>query len=85
MVKEIKKPWLAALLNFVIWGLGYLYVGKRKNFGIMLVIGAILVLVLTATLELSLADILSLPGSVIISFAFAYDGYKTAQEVNQRK
>ena len=30
MVKEIKKPWLAALLNFVLWGLGYLYVGKKR-------------------------------------------------------
>jgi len=28
---------------------------------------------------------ISLFGSIIISFAFAYDGYKTAQEVNQRK
>jgi len=79
MAKENKKPWLAALLNFIIWGLGYLYVGERKNFGILLVIGEILLIGLTATQPLGLSELLALPGSIIISLAFAYDGYKTAK------
>jgi len=85
MVKEIKKPLVAAILNFVIPGLGYLYVGKRKNFGVLLIIATILSIILTATIEWSLQDTLSLPGTIVAMFAFAYDGYKTAEEVNQGK
>ena len=36
-----KKPWLAALLNILIPGLGYLYLGKRKLFGILLVVSGV--------------------------------------------
>lgn len=28
------RPWIAAVLNFVLWGSGYLYVGKKKGFGL---------------------------------------------------
>ncbi|MGV8141024.1 MAG: hypothetical protein ACP5NW_01130, partial [Candidatus Woesearchaeota archaeon] len=28
-----KRPWLAALLNFFIWGIGYFYIGKRRWLG----------------------------------------------------
>jgi len=32
----VKKPWLAAVLNIIFSGLGYIYVGKRKLFGALL-------------------------------------------------
>jgi uncharacterized membrane-anchored protein YitT (DUF2179 family) len=38
-----KKPWLAALLNIILNGLGYLYVGKRKVFGTLLLISQIII------------------------------------------
>jgi len=40
--KMAKKPWLAALLNVIWSGLGYLYVGKRKLFGVLLILSEIL-------------------------------------------
>src|SRR3989338_4553671 len=78
-----KRPWLAALLNIIIWGLGYLYVGKRKNFGILLLLGQLLIIILTAGVVESnwtLFDSLSLPGVILVYIAFAYDAYKTAKE-----
>lgn len=34
-----KKPWLAVILNVLLTGLGYIYAGKRKLFGVMLLVG----------------------------------------------
>lgn len=31
-----RSPWLAALLNFLAWGLGYLYAGRRRLLGLSL-------------------------------------------------
>lgn len=36
----MKKPWIAALLNFFLMGPGYLYNGKRPVLGILLTITA---------------------------------------------
>ena len=44
MVKG-KKPWLAALLNIILTGLGYLYIGKRKLFGSLLLTGELLAII----------------------------------------
>ncbi len=77
------KPWVAAVLNFLIWGAGYIYNRKRAGFGTFLSIGYIL----------SIASLLFAPESVIaddgplyitlstlayllISAAFAMDAYK---------
>lgn len=81
--KENKKPWLAALLNFFIWGLGYLYLGKRKNFGVLLIIGVILLTIIVppANINQQLINLLySLPGGTIVSIAFVYDAYQLARE-----
>ena len=32
----MKKPWLAALLNFFFWGLGTMYVGRRVGVGVLM-------------------------------------------------
>jgi hypothetical protein len=37
----VKKPWLAAVLNFFFMGPGTLYVGKRKLLGAALTVGAL--------------------------------------------
>lgn len=37
-----KYPWLAAVLNFILPGAGYLYAGTRIRFGILLVAAMIL-------------------------------------------
>lgn len=38
---EMKKPWLAAVLNFFFMGIGYLYNGKKKVLGVLLSLSAI--------------------------------------------
>ena len=40
-----KKPWLAAVLNIILSGTGYLYVGRRKVFGTLLLVGELLAFV----------------------------------------
>jgi uncharacterized membrane-anchored protein YitT (DUF2179 family) len=79
-----KKPWLAALLNVLVTGLGYLYVGKRVIFGIILIIVEILGYVWAFT-DLRVFPLLDNPLLYIVSIlyiaAFALDAYKTAKEV----
>ncbi len=78
-----KKSWLAALLNFVFMGAGYIYNQKRIGLGIGFTIGAI---VLTYV-ELQLQD--SNPtlhhimfGAVfLINTCFAIDGYNEAKKI----
>lgn len=83
MPKEKKKPWLAALLNFVVPGLGYVYAGKRQIFGIGLVIWGIIALGWYFTSKET--SLLLAVDSFVISILLAYDGYKTAEEVNAQK
>lgn len=75
----MKKPWAAALLNILLPGLGYVYVGKRTLFGSGVLFASV-ISYWGATFE-------NLPMSVwidsfIITILFAYDGFKDAQEVN---
>ncbi len=81
-MKEKKKaPWVVAILNFLLPGLGYLYLGKRTAFGVGLVIWLCIMTGLSLSQGTSLLnntrDILE---GLILGILFAYDGYKTAQE-----
>ena len=40
-----KNPWIAALFNFIFPGLGYLYVGKRVNFGALVLTSTIIFII----------------------------------------
>lgn len=79
-----KKPWLAALLNILVTGLGYIYIGKRVLFGILLIIGEIFayIWVFTDPRAFSLFENIwvSLSGILYI-VAFAIDAYKCAKEI----
>ena len=82
MSKENKNPIAAALLNFVLPGLGYVYTGKRMGFGIGLILSSIILYS-----GFSLADIPMIVwiDAFVLDILFAYDGYKTAEEVNKTK
>ncbi len=82
-----KKPWLAALLNFFIWGPGYLYLRKRVLFG-YLVLASEVCLIIWWTLPGNWELLESTIGygwfllwSTILAIAFAIDAYNTAKEV----
>ncbi len=78
-----KSGAIAAVLNFVIWGLGYLYLGKKTTFGVILVLGNIITL-------LSIAFPFQGPGGgyaifqtlglLVVSLAFALDASNLAKE-----
>lgn len=78
----MKKPWLAALLNFFFMGPGTLYVGKRKVFGAALTAGAIAL----TYVELQLQDANPLLHHImfaavfLMNTAFAVDGYREARQ-----
>jgi predicted nucleic acid-binding Zn ribbon protein len=77
-VKKEKNPWIAALLNFLFWGLGYLYNGKRIWFGTILLLTAIIDAAVALAQGFRAWD---LPSSLLLSVAFAYDAYKEASEI----
>jgi len=78
-----KSPATTAILNFFIWGLGYLYIGKYVGWGILLIIISILA-GLGGSIYSGLGDQLLYYGLLLpIDIAFAWHGYKITQEINQ--
>jgi hypothetical protein len=78
-LERVKLPWLAALLNFILPGFGYLYVwGIRFHwkslFGISLIIVQLLLWRFTAV---NTGDLLMIPFSIV----FAYDAYRDAKSI----
>lgn len=86
----MKKPWLSALLNIILGGVGYLYNGKRILFGTLILINNVLAYFWMSTVsdEVVTAQFsqptLLLAGLVTI-IAFAYDAYQEAQQLNRKK
>lgn len=77
-----KSRGLAALLNFLLPGVGYLYVGRRVGFAVLLFIGYLI-----GTAE-AFSDDGTISGleavaSIIIGFAFAVDRWGEADRRNK--
>jgi len=82
-----KNPLLAAILNILIVGLGYIYTGKRILFGILLLsaeCSAILWLIFNPDLAASniMLHPLNIASTFIFLLALAIDGYRDAQAEN---
>lgn len=82
----MKNPTIATLLN-IIPGLGYLYVGRRVAFGVMILISNIVAIIASSlnpslqeyyAADLNFWDWLGLLGLFLIIIAFMYDGYHDA-------
>ena len=84
-----KNPTIAAALNFLIWGLGYLYSGKRTVLGIgFLTASIILILFTVVVMQLppfptvpyenlyAPAGLLTILYQLVISMTLAYDAYR---------
>jgi hypothetical protein len=100
MAKQKKNPFIAAILNFLLWGLGYVYNGKRMALGIGLILGSLLwsvffVYVMSTPLPesstpasptpFSIIPFLPFLGNLIITIALAYDAYREAKQINKQK
>jgi hypothetical protein len=90
----MKKPWLAALLNFFFMGPGYIYNGRRSLLGVGWTITA---LMLTAVEQGPVFNGANLQTTSPTAFGlmfvavflgntmFAIDGYREAQAINAEK
>jgi hypothetical protein len=68
-----KNAWLAAILNLFI-GIGYLYLGYKKIFGMPTILFVFVVLIIEAVIGIFTIGIASL----ILALVLAYDGYVKA-------
>ena len=79
-----KSPGLAAFLSFLIWGLGQVYVGRKKTLGIVLILIDIVQAIITIPLisNPGICILGSMIGLVITIFIML-DAYKDAKEYNK--
>ena len=80
----MKNPWIAAVGNFFLSGLGTLYNGRRKAVGLALTIGAILLTYVEFSIQEPLPQLYNVMfGAVfLINSALAYDGFQEAKAIN---
>ncbi len=77
----LKNPYVAAILNFALYGLGYIYLGKKKLFGILLLISD-LILAYSIWVHNVISSVYFNFGFAIMGIALAYDGFKEARKIN---
>ena len=81
----MKKPWLAALLNFFFMGPGTFYNGRRRLFGAALTLGAIGL----TYVEFSIRPLNTTLWAImfacvlLLNTFFAIDGWREAQAINE--
>lgn len=82
----MKKPWLAAFLNLLLFGGGYLYNGKRTGLGAGLVLAWILIRI--GEIQIYLTNLvfnywlIMFCGLVALQISLAADAYKEAKTIN---
>lgn len=84
----LRKPWVAAVLNFCLPGLGYIASGKRKTFSYFILASTILFSIGYYLVYVQYGDPGMMrpsdwwlaAGDVAISSGFAYDAYHEAKK-----
>jgi hypothetical protein len=79
-----KMPWLAALLNFFLMGLGTAYNGRRIPLGLALTVGAVLLTYVEQNLQAVAPNLYWVMfGAVFLNNTFlAIDGFSEATAIN---
>ncbi len=81
-----KNPWVAAILNFMLFGAGTLYVGKRMLIGLLIMVGGTAAQVVEITVSPIVNNSIPslwpflLGGLVLAKLGLAADGYRDARE-----
>lgn len=70
-----KEPIIAAVLNFFLFGIGYIYLGYRRVMGISTILFVILVLIVYILLGLFTFGLLEF----VVGIVLGYDGYVKAK------
>jgi len=78
-----KKPWIAALLNFILMGAGYIYNQKRILLGVGFTIGAVILTYIELQLQVSNPVLHKIMfGAVfLINTCFAIDAYNETKRI----
>lgn len=85
----MKNKWIAAILNFLFYGAGYVYNGKTKGFGFALIVAWMVLR--TADIKFYLNGTMMgtwyilMAGLAILQFTFAINGYQQAKRINSEK
>lgn len=91
-----KEPGIAAVLN-IIPGLGYLYIGTRKPFAVLLLVSLVLSIVSyfdpatmdyindSSEADISIFAVGGLLSIVLLTAAFVVDAYQEAKRVNKKQ
>lgn len=81
----MKRPWLAAVLNFFFMGPGTFYNGRRKTVGALLTLGALGLTYAESQLQSAAPGVFPIVfvSVFVINTALAYDGYSEAKAINQ--
>jgi hypothetical protein len=82
----MKNPWIAAVLNLLLFGAGYIYNGKRKGLGIALILAWILIRYGEITIFLTNLVfekwLVLFTGLIVLMFSLAADAYHEAKMIN---
>ncbi len=79
-----KKPWIAAVLNFLFMGPGYIYNQKRISLGIGFTIGAFVLTYVELQLQASNPTLhkIMFGAVLLINACFAVDAYRETKLIN---
>jgi hypothetical protein len=80
-----RNPWLAAFLNFFIWGAGFVYAGRRLFLGASLLLFMMIISLSAGLAQQNFyqAAALILVAWLLISAALAREAYLEARESNR--
>ena len=82
----MKKPFIAAILNFFLFGGGYIYNGRRKGLGVALIVAWVLIrygeIAIYLTNLVFEKWLVLFVGLVVLMFSLATDAYREAVSIN---
>ncbi len=88
--KRKKLPWLAAILNIGLPGLGYIYVGVKSWFATLLVLANIIIIYVYISRDYMMSstatsqdELLMLIAGTLIMIAFGIDAHSDAKAYNE--
>jgi hypothetical protein len=82
----MKKPWIAAILNLLFFGAGYIYNGKRVWLGVAMIVSWILIRI--GEISIYLTDLvfhkwlILFIGIVVMQLSLTVDAYREAKSIN---
>ena len=85
----MKNPWVAFFLNLIFFGGGYIYNGKRKITGILLIVAWVVMRI--GEIKIFLTDLvfhdwlILFCGIVVLQFALAIDAFREAKDISAAK